>query len=29
MEILRCTATVWKRDCLRRTGRGPSGFKMH
>lgn len=24
-----CLATVWKRDCLRRTGRGRSGFSMH
>lgn len=25
----RCAATVWKRDCLRYTGRGPGGFSMH
>lgn len=25
----RCAATVWKRDTLRRTGRGPGGFEMH
>jgi hypothetical protein len=25
----RCQAKVWKRDCLRRTGRGKSGFEMH
>ena len=25
----RCNATIWKRDCLRRTGRGPTGFEMH
>lgn len=24
-----CVATVWKPDCLRRTGRGQSGFEMH
>jgi hypothetical protein len=29
MEVPRCSATVWKRDCLRRTGRGPTGFEMH
>ena len=29
VEIVRCTATVWKRDCLRRTGRGSTGFEMH
>ena len=25
----RCRATVWRRDCYRRTGRGSSGFEMH
>ena len=25
----RCQAVVWKRDCLRYTGRGPGGFSMH
>lgn len=24
-----CVAAVWKRDCYRRTGRGPTGFEMH
>ena len=26
---LRCRATVFRRDCYRRTGRGSSGFEMH
>ena len=24
-----CKELVYKRDCYRRTGRGPSGFEMH
>ena len=28
-RAVRCKATVWRRDCYRRTGRGPSGFSMH
>jgi hypothetical protein len=24
-----CCAAVWRKDTLRRTGRGPSGFEMH
>jgi hypothetical protein len=24
-----CNAVIWKRDCLRRTGRGPTGFEMY
>lgn len=24
-----CQATVYRRDCLRRTGRGRYGFEMH
>lgn len=24
-----CTEAVYRRDTLRRTGRGPSGFEMH
>ncbi|MBU2559228.1 MAG: hypothetical protein KJ578_15735 [Bacteroidetes bacterium] len=26
---LRCRVHIYKKDCLRRTGRGKSGFEMH
>jgi hypothetical protein len=26
---VRCKAEVYRRDCLRRTGRGRNGFEMH
>lgn len=28
-EKKKCSETVYVRDCMRRTGRGPSGFEMH
>lgn len=28
-ETGRCQATVWRKDCYRRTGRGKAGFEMH
>ena len=27
--MARCAEVVYRRDTLRRTGRGPSGFEMH
>ena len=29
LDKTKCSEIVYKRDCYRRTGRGPTGFEMH